>query len=296
MSRRVSHRHALRFSAGRRFALRSAVLVALAQAGSSCAFAERQFVPDADPLPGIQLAQASTATDVDHGLWTALLRAFVRPAPDGINRVAYRDIGPADRQRLRGYIAALEQADARRLSRDAQFAYWVNLYNAATIDVVLSAYPVASIRDIGAGLFSRGPWDRLVVTVNGHALSLNDIEHRILRPYWRDPRVHYALNCASLGCPDLQNTAWTSVGLDARLDAAARAYINHPRGVAIESSDGLRLSSIYSWFREDFGGSEESVLVHLTHYATPPLRETLARNRRIVRYAYDWRLNDADAK
>ena len=89
---------------------------------------------------------------------------------------------------------------------DEQRAFWINLYHALTVRVILSHYPVSGIReiDISPGLFARGPWDRKLIPVEGVELTLNDIEHRILRPIWRDPRVHYALNCASLGCPDLR--------------------------------------------------------------------------------------------
>ena len=119
---------------------------------------------------------------------------------------------------------------------------------------MLSHFPLASIGDINIspGLFVRGPWGAKILTVEGEKLSLDDIEHRILRPIWKDNRVHYALNCASLGCPNLQPTAYTSENSEALLDNGARDFINHPRGVSIQKGK-LQVSSIYVWFQEDFG-------------------------------------------
>ena len=110
-----------------------------------------------------------------------------------------------------------------------------------------------------------------------------------MRPTFRDPRVHYAVNCASIGCPNLPRRAWNPATLDADLDAAARAYINHPRGVRV-TEQGLRLSSIYRWFAEDFGDAA-GLRTHLTRYAAAPLAERLRANPRIAGYGYDWSLN-----
>ena len=178
-------------------------------------------------------------------------------------------------------------------SRPEQFAYWVNLYNALTVRVVLDHYPVASIRDlyISPGLFAKGPWGRQLVEVEGEGLTLNDIEHRILRPIWGDPRIHYAVNCASIGCPNLLAEAFTAGTSDRLLDSAARAYVNHPRGVSLQG-DGITVSSIYNWFASDFD-ADGGVLPHLLRHASAELAEQLQRRPRIVDYVYDWSLNDA---
>jgi hypothetical protein len=131
-----------------------------------------------------------------------------------------------------------------------------------------------------------------LVAVRGERLSLDDIEHRILRPLWRDPRIHYVVNCASLGCPDVPPVPLTGVNAENLLEAAARAYINHPRGAAVR--DGrLEVSNIYRWYRADFGGSEASVIAHLRRYAAPALADQLQGISAIDRYRYDWALNDA---
>jgi len=123
-------------------------------------------------------------------------------------------------------------------------------------------------------------------------VSLDSIEHEILRQKWSDdPRLHYAINCASYSCPNLRTSPWTADTLDADLDAAARDYVNHPRGVTILER-GLRVSSIYDWFRKDFGASEEAVIAHLLTHAEPDLAEKIRDNPDIRDHAYDWSLND----
>jgi hypothetical protein len=159
---------------------------------------------------------------------------------------------------------------------------------------VLEHYPVDSIRKIAIspGLFSAGPWGKKLVTVEGKALSLDDIEHRILRPIWRDPRIHYAVNCAALGCPNLQPEAFTADNEEALLERAAHDYVNHPRGATV--ADGkLTVSSIYVWYQADFGGTDRGVIAHLQHYAAPALAAALAPIERIGADRYDWSLNDA---
>jgi hypothetical protein len=232
---------------------------------------------------------------VDHGAWARFLQLYLRRGADGIARVDYGAVTAADRQELAGYVAALDAVPVSRLNRDEQMAYWVNLYNALTVQVVLDHYPVKSIRDIGIspGLFSRGPWGRKLVEVEGEPVSLDDIEHRILRPIWRDPRVHYAVNCASLGCPDLLPRPLAAHDLDHALDMAAIAFVNHPRGVRVEADGALHVSSIYVWFKDDFGGDDAGVIRHLMAYADPDLAMRLQRLEEIGGDGYDWRLNDA---
>jgi Protein of unknown function, DUF547 len=230
---------------------------------------------------------------VDHSAWNAFLGRHVQVGQDGINRIAYGKVPKADRASLRAYVEAMQKVTVRKLNRDEQRAYWVNLYNAATVDVVLQHYPVDSILkiDISPGLFAKGPWKKKLLAIDGQKLSLDDIEHRILRPIWKDPRTHYAVNCASLGCPNLQPQAFTSGNLEALLDAAARAYVNHPRGARVE--DGrLVVSSIYVWFQPDFGGDDAGVIAHLRQYAEPGLARQLGQVRRIADDRYDWSLND----
>lgn len=239
---------------------------------------------------------ASTAV-VDHADWTRLLQAYTRPSDDGVVRFDYAGLAARDRAALDGYIARLVGLPVSTLNRGEQQAYWINLYNALTVQVVLDHYPVSSILKIGISpdFFSIGPWGKKLVTVEGTPVSLDDIEHRILRPIWQDPRIHYAVNCASIGCPNLIDTAYTADRMDALLEANAIAYVNHPRGVELRGGT-LTVSSIYDWFQEDFGGSETGVLAHLREFAGPELARALRLAIEIdgYDYDYDWSLNDTE--
>ena len=238
---------------------------------------------------------ASTAT-IDHGRWNALIDTYLVPSPDGINRFAYGRVSRNDKRALGTYIADLAALPIDAYNRDEQFAYWVNLYNALTVNVVLDHYPVTSILkiSISPGLLSVGPWGKKLVLVAGEELSLDDIEHRILRPIWQDARIHYAVNCAALGCPNLMPVAFTGANANRLLDRGARGYVNRPNGIAVRGG-GLVVSSIYDWYKDDFGGDDAIVIAHLRKYADPLLAEVLDTATQIVDDQYDWAINEADA-
>ncbi|WP_407950651.1 DUF547 domain-containing protein [Parvibaculum sp.] len=233
----------------------------------------------------------------DHAPWARLLEAYLAEGEGGApNRFDYGALkaNGEDRAALRAYIASLEAVVPDALPRNEAFAFWVNLYNALTVEVVVDHYPVASIRDIAIspGLFSTGPWGKKLATVAGRELSLDDIEHGILRPDFGDSRVHYAVNCASAGCPDLAASPYAGAELDAMLDSAARAYVNSPRGARVEGGK-LTASGIFKWYMKDFGGTEEGVLAELRKYAGPDLAAALENVSGVASYDYDWSLNDA---
>jgi hypothetical protein len=252
-----------------------------------------QAAPKADLWPRWQRHDPHSTQHIDHTLWDTWLKTYVVAShPSGVNRVRYDAVSAADRQALRTYINTLQAVPISTYSQPGQKAYWVNLYNALTVQVVLDHLPVASIRDINLspGLFSSGPWGAKLLHIEGEALSLNDIEHRILRPIWGDNRLHYALNCASLGCPNLAPQAYTVATMEQLLEAGARAYVNHPRGARI--ADGtLEVSSIYIWFRADFGDSQAGILQHLQRYADSALAAQLRDYHGKIKHHYDWRLN-----
>jgi len=249
--------------------------------------------PDADLWGYWTTHNPDSEKTVNHDAWASFLDKYLVQSDDGINRVRYETVTDADRKNLVSYLENLQDVPITNCSRPVQMAYWLNLYNALTVRVILDHYPVDSIRDIdiSPGWFSDGPWGKELVTVEDKKLSLNDIEHRILRPIWKDPRIHYAVNCASLSCPNLLAEPFRADTLEKMLNKAARGYVNHPRGVRIRD-DRLIVSSIYSWYQSDFGDSEREVIEHLMVYADDDLKKKLRSMNEIYDYRYDWGLND----
>ena len=235
-----------------------------------------------------------SAMRVDHGKWEAFLLNYLRPGADGVHRVAYGKVRDRDRRALSSYVDVMSKVDIAHYRRSEQMAYWINLYNALVVKLVLDHYPIASIRKLersGAGS-KNSPWNRPLIVVGGVSLSLNDIENRVLKPIWSDPRIHYAMTCAAVGCPNLQPTPFSGAQLDQQLSDAAMAYVNDPRCIQINNGK-LRVSSLYRWNLEAFGGSEQAVIQHLMAYAEPDLAMSLQGFDRLHGDHFDWRLNDA---
>jgi len=261
--------------------------------------------PSPDLWPRWQANQPESNLAIDHSPWDMMLKKYLLTNhPSGINRFRYAAVSAADRQILKIYLERLQGVGVSSLNLNEQKAFWVNLYNALTVQIVLDHYPTKSIMDINIspGMFNRGPWDAKLLKIEGEEVSLNDIEHRILRPIYRDNRLHYALNCASLGCPNLQPQAYTAANLEQFLVQGASDYVNHPRGAKM--ADGkLQVSSIYKWFQVDFGGSEQGVIRHLllfldqggkTQGAEDKLAEKARSYDKGLRYEYDWNVNAAE--
>ncbi len=257
-----------------------------------------QAAPRPELWPKWQKNDPSNDRRIDHGAWDQFLKKYVVAShPSGINRVRYAMVTPEDRATLENYLRNLQSLAISTYNRNEQKAYWINLYNALTVDIILSRFPVDSIRDINIspGLIARGPWGAKLLTVEGEKLSLDDIEHRILRPIWKDNRVHYGVNWASLGSPNLQPEAYTGDNTNALLRKAASEFINHPRGVEIKNGR-LKVSSLYVWFDDDFGGSAEGLMEHWQEYATGALADALAKYSGGLEHDYDWRLNNVEPK
>ena len=268
-------------------------LLSLVMSGAvALAVSPAQAAPSAELWEKWLTFDAASTRSVDHTAWDGLLKTYVSTHPDGLNRVAYGAVTDTDKAKLSDYIGRLSATPVGMLNRAEQQAFWINLYNALTVQVVLDHYPIASIMDISIspGFFSKGPWGKKLISVAGEPVSLDDIEHRILRPIWKDPRLHYAVNCASVGCPNLIARAYRADDMDAMLTANARAYTNSPYGVRIDAGKVVA-SKIYDWFQADFGGNEKGVLAHLLKYADGPTKVALEQARGIDDYDYDWRLN-----
>ena len=237
--------------------------------------------------PVVKVAQAP-ATITDRA--DALLKKYVQ-APDaqGVARFAYGDLASsqADVDTLNAYIAHLEGTNTNGLSENEALAYWSNLYNSVTVKLIIDNYPLKSIKKLGFTV----PWDRKIINKDGAKISLNDIEHGTMRKLYPSPYVQYMVNCASIGCPNLKDGLWNAETVDADRKKAADIFVNSPRGVQV-TSKGLKVSSIYKWFKEDFGGSKENVLKHIRKHADADLAAAIDGGAKITSYGYDWNLNE----
>jgi Holliday junction resolvase-like predicted endonuclease len=249
-----------------------------------------QAAPKPDPWPVWEKHDPESTAKISHIVWQNILDRYLKPQETGPNLFDYASLNLKDKRALAGYIRALESTPISSFNRTEQFAYWLNFYNALTIKVILDHWPTKTILDVdlGGAFFSNGPWDKKLVSVEGTELSLNDIEHRILRPGWKDPRVHYGVNCASIGCPNLMATAFNADNVDNLLTQGAKTYINSPRGVKLTEDGKLVMSKIYDWFEVDFGGSESGVIKHVLHYADQDLAQKLEGRSDIDDFEYDW--------
>jgi hypothetical protein len=228
------------------------------------------------------MAVPARAAAFDHAAWDALLGRYV----DEQGRVAYRDLAANDRPAFTAYLAALAAAQPNGWSRDEQLAFWLNAYNAAIVNAVLAGRTAES-------LWSRyGLFYRYELELAGKARTPDAIENAIIRPAG-EPRIHFALVCASTSCPKLRRQAWTAATLDPDLDAAARAFLRDPARNQISPGRApIRLSSIFKWFREDFGGSDDSVRAFVARYLDEPDRAWLLEQKPEIEYLdYDWTLN-----
>lgn len=191
--------------------------------------------------------------------------------------------------RLDAYLDLLAGVDPNSLARNDRFAFYANAYNAWTIKLILTGYPgVASIKDLGN--FFKSPWKKKFVRLGGEVITLDHIEHDILRPQFRDPRVHMAVNCASKSCPPLWHEPFSGSRLADQLDSATRQFINNPSFNRIENGK-LYVSRIFKWFSEDF---DDDVIGFFERYAEGELKHALMANRSTLKVKYldyDWSLN-----
>ena len=274
----------------------SLVVVASSTIASANNGLERLAVPKSKLISSFwKKNDPSSTIQVDHSAWDAFLGKYLKTSGSGVNLVAYRSVSAGDKKALRTYVNNLQAVDVPTLNRNEQYAYWMNLYNSRTVLVVLDNLPLMSIREIKKNAFDFvGPFNDKVVKVNGKTLTLNDIESGIVRPIWNGPLLHYGFNCAAISCPNLNKTAFKGEKVKAQLQAAARSFINNPRGITINGNK-VTASKIYFWYEDDFGGSEKSILNHIRQFASAGLKQKLANVNSIDKYEYNWDLNDANS-
>jgi len=222
---------------------------------------------------------------VNHDAFTGLLQQYV----DEDGSVDYESF-ISDEKTLKEYISYLENnaPNDSAWTEPEQIAYWINLYNAATIALVLEHYPINSIKDIGSSIqipFVNTPWDIKFLEIAGEKYDLNNIEHNILRKNWNEPRIHFAINCASKSCPRLRREAYTGDNLDAQLEEQAILFINDEFRNSI-TTESTELSKIFSWFSGDFERDGD-----LKSFINRYSRVKMEDETNISFKPYDWSLN-----
>tara|TARA_B100000282_G_scaffold222849_1_gene165893 strand:+ start:156 stop:986 length:831 start_codon:yes stop_codon:yes gene_type:complete len=252
--------------------------------------------PKSELWPYWNQSRSDSNIEVDHQLWQSLLSRFVRESADGINRVAYREFDESAKLELSNYLESMSRVAPTQLNQNEQLAYWINLYNAQTVQVVLDHPKKKSILSMGP-FFAFGPWDEPYLTIEGKPVTLNDIEHRILRPIWQDHRLHYVLNCASIGCPNLNRHAYQAELIDQQLAGAQANFLRHPRAVTLTDSGKLQVTSLFDWYLIDFAQDISGLLAYLAAQR-PDLAADLSalvdEGNPKIDYVYDWDLNVVD--
>ena len=229
---------------------------------------------------------AQTAAKPDHQLWTKLLQQHV--AANG--NVDYKGF-QKDRKELQLYLDQLSAGipDPKTWSREEQLAYWINAYNAYTVKLIVDNYPIKSIKDLNGKIsvpLVNTIWDDKFFTLGGEKYSLNDIEHRILRKEFEEPRIHFAINCASRSCPKLRREAYTATKLEQQLEEQTRSFINDPSHNRI-TPDKPKVSAIFDWFGGDFK-QKGTLADFINRYAKVKIKPGAT----ISYLDYDWRLNE----
>ncbi len=226
----------------------------------------------------------SDAQPVSHKIWDELLQSYV----DDEGLVNYKGF-IKDSLRFNEYINILNSAhpNKKNWSREEQLSYWINAYNAYTVQLIIRNYPVSSIKDIKDGVpFVNTVWDIKFINIENANYDLNNIEHGIIRPKFKEPRIHFAINCASASCAPLRNEAYTAEKLETQLEDAAKKFINNPSRNEI-SEDKAMLSKYFTWFKGDFT-EELSVIAYINQYADVKINEDAA----IDYLEYNWQLNE----
>ncbi len=247
----------------------------------------------------VQVGQAckdkdrTTLTAVDHSSFDSLLQKYV----DDKGMVAYAKwkASDTDVKALDHYLVSLGCVDlTKAATKEGQLAYWINAYNALTIRGILREYPTTSIRKHTAKVLGYNIWKDLLLVVDNQPMSLDAIEHQVLRKLG-EPRIHFAIVCASAGCPPLRNKAYTAEKLGEQLDETAKAFFANPANLKLDPrTRTVQISQILEWFGKDFAATTpEQVAAVRKHFPKPDESAWVAEKGVTVKYLdYDWSLND----
>ncbi len=234
---------------------------------------------------------------VDHAPWETLLQRYVDN--DGYVNYTAWIASSTDRQALDRYLNSLSQASLNaRSSHDAKLAFWINAYNAVTVHGILREYPTSSIRNHTAKLFGYNVWQDLQLYVGGKPHSLEGIEHEILRKM-NEPRIHFAIVCASIGCPRLLNHAYTATDVQQQLETNAKDFFSRSQNFRYdEGNQTFSLSEILSWFAEDFGANQSAQLKTIANWLPTSSAQSAAQRGTVsVSFLeYNWNLNDQKSR
>lgn len=215
-----------------------------------------------------------TLSPPDHSAWDALLQKYVN-SQGMVNYQGFKK----DKAALDAYLENLSNNPVQSAwSGNEQLAYWINVYNAYTIKLIVDNYPVSSITKLKGGK----PWDVKWIKLGTKTYSLNQVENEIIRPQFKEPRIHFAVNCAALSCPPLLNRAWTADKLNANFNRTTKAFINNPTFNKITAGK-IQVSKIFDWYGEDFG----NLIGYLNKYSDTKIRS----NAKVEFLEYDWALN-----
>jgi len=228
----------------------------------------------------------SSSKPISHEIWDALVQQHVN-ADDGL--VDYKGF-IQDSTRLNEYLELLSNhhPNDKHWNRDERLAYWINAYNAFTVKLIVDHYPVESIKDIKNGIpFVNTVWDIKFIEIEGEEYDLNNIEHGIIRPRFEEPRIHFAVNCASISCPKLRNRAYTADKLDAQLTQQARDFLSDESKNQL-SSNQVKLSKIFTWYGGDFKKDGQTIIDYINQYASTEVN----KGAEIEYMDYNWALNE----
>jgi hypothetical protein len=250
------------------------------------------------PWPYWEQSNPDNNASIVHDEWDYLLRRMVIPHISGHHLVRYNEITDRDKNILSQYLKKLQNISITHYNRDEQLAYWINLYNAGVVHLLVNQdKPIFDIRDLNLSpaSFTGGSWEKTLFTVEGKDLSLFDIHHHILRPLWQNPMINYGLACGAVGCPDLQYEAYTSKNVFFLLNRGASYFINHPRGVSFNQQQELILSSFYDWYGKDFAQfddqSEQAIITHISQFTDEALQEKINTVKSAHDYQFNWAVN-----
>lgn len=236
---------------------------------------------------------AASDFDHSHALFGKVLRTFVE---DGSVDYAGLERNPADLKAYLGRLASISKKEFRDWSEPEQIAFLCNLYNAATLQLIIDHYPVESIKKIGGRW--KGPWKQEVVSLFGEKVTLDHVEHDLIRKDYKEPRVHFALVCAARSCPPLRGEPYTPEKLDEQLEDQGRIFMNAPSKNRVDLENRtVYLSKIFKWFSGDFEEASGSVLAFVRPYFPEDISKQLEDGEFAVEYMdYDWALNDRKAR